>query len=462
MSSYEDKIMQIFHTFPQVSNTFDSVIWLLYHERSNAFRKRWQSLPKEEQISEVMRVTDIQLHDYYFDFLRDRFMSYLVKNRAQEFTSEELKQLKAESESHLDFYEVSEVFPGKGSRIASVFTGKEFFLKDINSSHIMDKWDISLTRCFALDGIYYATGSASVFSPRDKDYIRQQLFNAQQKYQEETGNADYAAFAKDNWPVFGDIQRAITEARKNIKLMTPYGELVFCELVFAVKDVQVVLNKLSQIEDFDLTGQEERPDRQNPAKNMLRYTFDWLEKGPVVVELDAIRGHGFKSGYTISTSRLDAHDGDTGVRSLGTVYLDRQIMRLKVNSLELAEFAKKRFGILFPTVLKFKRIQKTDLKQAMEKTHAEQETVHEAEEIPDRIKKKLLKQLMEKITMETLDKPIPMLGNLTPRQASKDPKARAALTQWLNEIENMEAKKRRRGDYAYPIEKLRKELGIEK
>lgn len=55
---------------------------------------------------------------------------------------------------------------------------------------------------------------------------------------------------------------------------------------------------------------------------------------------------------------------------------------------------------------------------------------------------------------------LPALGGLTPREAAKTPGGRRKLETLLKDFENGEDRKRRAGEYAYDIAKLRAELGM--
>jgi hypothetical protein len=62
---------------------------------------------------------------------------------------------------------------------------------------------------------------------------------------------------------------------------------------------------------------------------------------------------------------------------------------------------------------------------------------------------------------ETLDLPVPMLGNKTPREAAKSAKGREKLVQWLKFLENGNAKQDEGASMAgYDVTWMWQELGV--
>jgi hypothetical protein len=58
------------------------------------------------------------------------------------------------------------------------------------------------------------------------------------------------------------------------------------------------------------------------------------------------------------------------------------------------------------------------------------------------------------------DLKLPALDGKTPRQAVKNAAGKRKVAELLKQIENTEAHKRKAGEYAYDVSKLRAELGV--
>ena len=71
-------------------------------------------------------------------------------------------------------------------------------------------------------------------------------------------------------------------------------------------------------------------------------------------------------------------------------------------------------------------------------------------------------QFMDRQYRETLDQPVGMLGNKTPRQAAKSAAGRQKVAEWLKYLENQSAKQAGPTDpmATYSFEWMWKELGV--
>jgi hypothetical protein len=73
-----------------------------------------------------------------------------------------------------------------------------------------------------------------------------------------------------------------------------------------------------------------------------------------------------------------------------------------------------------------------------------------------------LTQFKDQHYRRTLDDPVPMLGNKTPRECARTKQGRVKLVRWLKQIENGELQQAaRQGAPAYDTAWMWKELGVE-
>ena len=73
-----------------------------------------------------------------------------------------------------------------------------------------------------------------------------------------------------------------------------------------------------------------------------------------------------------------------------------------------------------------------------------------------------LHQVKDAHYRRTLDEPVPMLGNRTPRACARSKQGRARIVRWLKELENSELKQAARsGEAAYNLAWMWRELGVE-
>ena len=101
------------------------------------------------------------------------------------------------------------------------------------------------------------------------------------------------------------------------------------------------------------------------------------------------------------------------------------------------------------------------LEQAMAE-HRENSTPRDQLDLPPDVESQLLKEFYDCHYRETLDQPIPMLGNKTPRDAAKTQKERVNVVAWLKYLEIGEARARQNKSIdAYDFSWMWQELGIQ-
>lgn len=251
MATFESKVSEIFNEKQELWRSVPLVIRKLFNESKAAFNKRIDSAPEDVVDHELYKLYDILYIDFYYNELDDTFLNWVIQHRPDRFTEAELEEMRAQAASHLDFYEVTEVIPGKGSYIKSLFTHEDGFLKDISSSSQLVKWDIIMTRCYFYNDAYRVTGALLLFKPSNKQDIVGRIEEARSKYSDTSPDSEYATFAKNHWDIFYQIEREIREKEMNKKFYTSYGELQLCEVRFRVNDIQLILNKIKHLEEFN-------------------------------------------------------------------------------------------------------------------------------------------------------------------------------------------------------------------
>ena len=89
-------------------------------------------------------------------------------------------------------------------------------------------------------------------------------------------------------------------------------------------------------------------------------------------------------------------------------------------------------------------------------------SVGPSNEIPPDLRAEIVRVTLDKHYRETLDQPVGMLGDITPRVAAKTKKGREKLVAWLKFLENQSARDRDRDDpmRLYDFSWMWTELGI--
>nr|WP_319022910.1 hypothetical protein [Mesorhizobium sp. B4-1-4] len=128
---------------------------------------------------------------------------------------------------------------------------------------------------------------------------------------------------------------------------------------------------------------------------------------------------------------------DTGLRVLGNVELKGRFLHLSTNS----------------------SIVTVDQMIAERRTHGRKKA---SSSIPSEMAEEVVHEFMDRQYRETLDQPVSMLGNKTPRQAAKTPMGRQKVAEWLKYLENQTAKRPDPTDpmATYSFQWMWRELGV--
>jgi hypothetical protein len=134
---------------------------------------------------------------------------------------------------------------------------------------------------------------------------------------------------------------------------------------------------------------------------------------------------------TIETTR------DDGVLVLGSVELDGRVLVLSVNSLERSER-----GIeLLSTMLGERVGQPLVVTQTVEQMLASPDAdAPQQIDLSEQERNAIIHETMDRHYRDTLDQPVPALGNKSPRAAVKTATGRARVADWLKMMENRTAK----------------------
>ena len=263
----------------------------------------------------------------------------------------------------------------------------------------------------------------------------------------------FPVFAKNNWELFFQIEREIHEKAANRTVYTAFGKLQLCEVRFQVHDLNAILMEILDLDEFDFVEKKERRSGKK-KKRMSRYQYDWLTLG-IEDDLEKIRTRDFSDGMMLSTKQLTRDGRDNNVEGIGSFYVDALLGRIETRSLELAEFARDHFTSLFGDAITFKRIVKLNMEK-VRNTKDESAPPYPPEHVPP----ELMRQIREQIFLKQLDEKVPMLNNMTPREARKIPEMMPILIEWVKEWENMLERKRKSVDDGFGIDFIRKALDI--
>ncbi len=176
-----------------------------------------------------------------------------------------------------------------------------------------------------------------------------------------------------------------------------------------------------------------------------------------------LASNGAPSGRTKSKaqSRLSFMSKmEDGSIVLGTLELKGKTLLLSVNSESRAERGRAMLAPVLEGLVGAPLTERQDMAQAMADRPADG-TSAASSGFPPEEERHIIHASLESHYRKQLDEPIPMLGDITPRQAAKTAKGREKLVAWLKRLENHMAKHEPSGPMAdYDVAWLWEELGV--
>ncbi|MEH2558863.1 hypothetical protein V1286_006392 [Bradyrhizobium algeriense] len=157
--------------------------------------------------------------------------------------------------------------------------------------------------------------------------------------------------------------------------------------------------------------------------------WNWVRRGKRAAASTG-RARPSKS-LTIETTR------DDGALVLGSVKLDGRALVLSVNSLERSERGNK----LLSTILGARVGQPLVVTETIEQVLASRDAgAPQKADLSEQERNAIIHETMDRHYRDTLDQPVPALGNKSPRAAVKTASGRAKVVDWLKMMENRTAR----------------------
>ncbi|WP_117196260.1 hypothetical protein [Rhizobium terrae] len=381
------------------------------------------------------------------DFLTQEFeveggniVDEYLKRRGWKENAQAKAYMKALRTSVMSLYEVSEIVPGTSLVARDLIRGGEpIAVSEGTATKTLKQWDRIAARIVPLAGKNVFGGGLLPFTPEATealfDGLRNTFGKKNAKKLPAINDADLQSVAfmfTLSW-LFDTLERTMEmPALQN----SDGHELVFHDVRFPLasgttqKDVTAQLNTI-------------------PGLSTENGKFwNWLELEPKPTA-------NARAGQTFDITL------DEGARILGNIELKGKFLHLATNSAERAQegtnLIQQRLGNLVRAPLT--EIRTVEQMIAERPARKRQER---ASEIPPEIAEQVVHQFLDRQYRETLDQPVGMLGNKTPRQAVKSAAGRKKVVEWLKYLENHSSRHPNPADpmATYSFEWMWRELGV--
>jgi hypothetical protein len=382
-----------------------------------------------EEFAEEVEFIDWVIHDYRCMGSGEPLVTIFAREKASSLNERQRGILTEWQNTLFGVYEVVGISKGEGLQLKDIITGEEYFAYDVSASNAATLWDLLVTRVISVDG-RLGFGGAGKFLPQTrKRDLKDFLETGFMQYQEVHRGSSFREFLREKSHTV--IQYASQEEIPTVK--TSEGDdFYLARALFELKDREATKRTLDKMEELRSTGKNDDG----------AHIYNWLETEHSAHPEERRHGGG----------------GIEGHRVLGVVTLTH-------DSLELECFSKERLSRLQDLLereLKSSITFLADLSMDME-TALKQSRDRPREEavLPKDEEKRVVKEHLNRYYLQKwINTEIPALCDKTPMRAMKTEEGKASLTQLLNEMQNLEERKRKTGDPYFDVDKLRSRLGL--
>ncbi|MDB5525059.1 MAG: hypothetical protein JWM58_2822 [Rhizobium sp.] len=379
-----------------------------------------------------------------FDVEGGNIVDEYLKRRGWKEGAQSKAYMKALRSSVMSLYEVSDVVPGKSLMARDIIRGGDPMpVSEGTATKTLKQWDRVAVRIVPVLGKNVFAGGLLPFTLQASenlfDGLRAIFGKRNSKKLPVPTDTELQATASVftlSW-LFDTLDRAMGTDLPALQ-NSDGDEIVFHDVRFPLasgvtqKDVAVRLN--------DIPGLS-----QENAK-----FWNWLEDKPKG-RSKAKQAEGLSLDTTM----------DNGFRVLGNVELKGRFLHLSANS---AARARRGTAIMQEALGDLVRMPLTEIR-TVEQMMADR-PARDAEptdsDLPLEIAEQIVHQFMDRQYRETLDQPVGMLGNKTPRQAVNTASGRKKVAEWLKYLENQSARQPSPDDpmATYNFQWMWEELGI--
>lgn len=323
--------------------------------------------------------------------------------------------LRALRDSAMSLYEVSDVVPNEGFLVRDLVRGGDpVRVNEKSGSRTLKQWDRIAVRVVPEHKAHILSGVILPFTLEASDTLLDGLRRAEGKRRKSTtidiDNETLASIAHlftTAW-LFDFLPKALGLQRPVIQ-NTDGDELMFHNVRFPFKR-GATANDIAALLDT-----EPEMSREN------EHFWNWLKPAGKTIPLASGPG---KLSFGTST--------DDGRTVFGNIEIKGNTLVLSVNSANRAKTGTAALTKLLGTAVGKPLTEIETIEQAAQNHQGPPpESVITPEEATE-----LIHSMMDQHYLETLNQPVGMLGNLTPREAAESAKGRKKLAEWLKFIEN--------------------------
>lgn len=411
----------------------------------------------------VSTLNDIAMNDFLGRETEDgNVVDLYLKRRGWNETAIVKAYLKGIRESCMSLYEVSDIRPGESFLARDLILGGEpVRVEEKSGTQTMLQWEHIAMRLVEVRGHRIIAGGVLPYEQKLSEQFVEEIHKS----------ADEAAVGLKDI-VGGQDDDPDPELVRNLalvmvlKMSAPlFSEAWLAGNVLDPDDLDpptLVNADGDEIEFIKLHCKFAKGTTQKQVRELLNRADDMKPASASIwnwIGLENRKPQPHRKNAKATTYKSELQNGEL---VSGMLELVGNALEANVNSANRAELLTERLHTLLGDRVARPIMVRQTLKQAMAEHQLREQPEHRQQlDLPSDVESKLMKDFYDRHYRETLEQPIPMLDNLSPRQAVKTTEGRTKVIAWLKLLETGEAKTRRSKKIdAYDFTWMWQELGV--
>ncbi|WP_457811964.1 hypothetical protein [Sinorhizobium meliloti] len=344
------------------------------------------------------------------------FVDIFLKSRGFKETARSKTYLKAISTSVISLYEVCEIVPGKSFLARDLLRGGDpVTVSEGTATQTLRQWEKIAARIVEVGGTNIITGGILPYSPEASEALLEGLREMSGKKRSrkklilDNDTLRPAAPLFTHAWLFDTLPRVLGEVQPFI-CNSDGDNIVFHEVRFPLEvgiTEKDIADRFAGLDDLR---------QENPQ------FWNWLGRPPAMGPARPEHPNALVAGVTL----------EDGTPVLGNLEIKGRFLVLMVNSAERAQ----RGAELVQNILgKMVRTPLSAIQTIEQLKAAHQGRRPSADDIPPEVATPLVHAMLDKQYRATLDQPVAMLGDISPRAAARTKDGRLKVADWLKYLE---------------------------
>ena len=409
----------------------------------------------------VTVLKDVAMNDFLTRETRDgNVVDQYLKRRGWNEKAIPKTYLKGIRDSVMSIYEVSDVRPGASFMARDLILGGDpFLVTEHSATRTMLQWEHLAMRIVEVRGHHIIAGGLLPFQPELSaqviDEVNLCADDAEVEIRERLREQDKHAGQ--------EVIRRLSLA-KVLKTSTPLFSEAWLEGTVLDPDnaeCPTLLNaEGDEVEFIELHCSFARGTTRKQLRDLLNATPDMEAASSRIWNWVAPAREEAKSRAQRAGSILYKAHLEDGALALGTIELKGEKLQARVNSAVRAKKLQSRLKDILGNLVAEPVMVHQTVEQAMAAHRTNPAPIEQAD-LPPEVESQIITEFYDRHYRETLDQPIPMLGDTSPRVAAKTPEGKEKVATWLKVLETGEARMRQsRAIEPYDFAWMWQELGV--